>query len=786
MLNTALDLAARGYAVFPLSPGTKVPLAGGHGCKDATTDLERIRTWWITHPEANIGLATGPLSGVDVLDIDGEEGEASLRQLEEELGATPYTYEVRTPRGGRHLYFQHREGLKNKAKYLPGIDVRTAGGYVVVPPSHVEGRPYEVLQEFPIAPWDAALFLALQTRCKKAAPAPRAPAKPRTAEASVGDSRYGRGAFDRARERIVGAGEGTRNDTLNEEAFNLAQLHAGGELGDVQDDLVAAAMEAGLPHHEAAKTVASGWKAGLEQPRKAPPRTKGTRGAPASPKRASAEGSTPPKDGVEKTDLGNARRLVRLFGRDLRWTGAQGWLIWDGQRFALDERLDIELRAKQAIEAIQEESQAAMRAGQADHASGLAKWCLQSQSAGHIAAAVSLARSEPGIAVRQSSFDRDPWILNCPNGTLDLRTGKLRQHSREDLLTKVAGCAYDPQAPEPTRWLRFLERCIPDADLRAFLQRWAGYTLTGRIDAECFVFFYGDGSNGKSTFIETIQALLGDYADTASFETFLVRERGQATNDIAALAGARMVVASEPEEGAPLSENVVKLLTGRDRVKARFLYKEAFKYDPEFKVYMHGNHRPRIRGTDTGIWRRVKLVPWTVEIPEAERDPTLKGPDGVFQTQELAGIFRWAMEGCRAWQDGGLGIPQSVVEATKTYRADEDTIGQFLDDRCTVGASAWLTAKEFRSAYEDWCKENGEQPMSQRTVGKQLTERGFHRSRSNGRKIWKGLSLQTVPHSAPSAPSAGKSPQSHVREDFQLEGANGALRGTDRDPGQEG
>ena len=375
-----------------------------------------------------------------------------------------------------------------------------------------------------------------------------------------------------------------------------------------------------------------------------------------------------------------------------------------------------------------------LREALADHA-------RKSESDSKRQAMISSAKSEQGVPIMPDDLDRDPWLLNVLNGTVDLQTGESKPHRRGDLISKLAPVMFDREAECPA-WWQFLERIFTrDFDLILFLQKAVGYALTGITREQCLFFLYGLGANGKSTFLEVIQTMLGDYANQTTSETFMAkRQSGQISNDVADLRGARFVSAVEIEAGRRMAEVLVKQMTGGDKLKARFLYSEHFEFKPEFKIFLAANHKPVIRGTDWAIWRRIHLIPFTVQIPKDEQDREL--PEKL--KAELPGILNWAIEGCINWQDKGLSTPLAVQEATQKYRDEMDILGDFVGECCIIASGASATAKELYSAYTQWAEDNGEKrPLPQRTFGMSLTERGFHRDRGTGGVIiWKGIGLK--------------------------------------------
>jgi putative DNA primase/helicase len=287
--------------------------------------------------------------------------------------------------------------------------------------------------------------------------------------------------------------------------------------------------------------------------------------------------------------------------------------------------------------------------------------------------------------------------------------------------------------------MSFLDRVLNhDESLIEFLRLAVGYSLTGDISEQCLFFLYGTGKNGKSTFIETIMALMDQYGLKTPVETLMSKQAEGIRNDLARLAGSRLVAASETEEGRRLNETLVKDLTGGDTITARFLHKEFFEIRPTWKIWIYGNHKPEIRGTDEGIWRRMRLIPFTVKIPDSEQDPQLPAR----LKEELPGILAWAVRGCLDWQQAGrLPVPAVVQSATASYRYEMDMIGTWLAEHCLVSPNVVASAKALYTSYTAWCTASGERSVSQRRFGESLTERGFARQRQNQGIFWKGIGL---------------------------------------------
>ncbi|MFH0789562.1 MAG: phage/plasmid primase, P4 family [Pseudomonadota bacterium] len=369
----------------------------------------------------------------------------------------------------------------------------------------------------------------------------------------------------------------------------------------------------------------------------------------------------------------------------------------------------------------------------------LAKHGLKSEAEGKILAMIGLAESEPGIPIVPDDMDRDPWLFNVPNGTLNLKSGELLPHTRENLLTKISPVEYHPETPCPF-WQDHLKRIFQgNENLISFVQIALGYSLAGITDERAMFICYGRGSNGKTTSMEVIADILGDYAVRTPTESILIKREGAIPNDLAKLKGARFVYCSETEEGKRLAESLIKDLTGGDTVSARFMRGEWFTFRPEFKLWLSTNHRPVVRGTDDAIWARLRLIPFNFQFPEQERIPRSRLWEKI--TPELPGILAWAVQGCKDWRQFGLFQPDEVKIATQSYRAEMDILGKFLDERCCINKRAEAAAKELYSAYSKWCEENGERGVSQRVFSVRLTEKGFQNQRTRAGYVWLGIGL---------------------------------------------
>src|SRR5215203_4473803 len=449
------------------------------------------------------------------------------------------------------------------------------------------------------------------------------------------------------------------------------------------------------------------------------------------------------------TDSGNAERLADRHGANLRYCYPWGkWLVYDGTRWRVDDRGAVVRRAKDTARSIFEE---AKEAPDDETAKQLGKWATYSLSESKLRAMISLAQSEPGIPVLPEEMDASKDLLNVLNGTIDLRTGELREHRREDLITKLAPVEYDPDAMAPT-WAAVLERTLPSEGVRQFFKKLCGYAITGDVSEHILPVLYGTGANGKSTVLNALLEAAGEYGMQAAPD-LLIAKRGAHPTEIADLFGMRMVASIEVEDGRRLAEALVKNLTGGDKIRARRMRQDNWQFDPTHTVFMAVNHKPIVKGNDTGIWRRIRLIPFTETIPLAEQDKQL--PEKL--RSELPGILRWAVEGCLEWRREGLQAPEEVRKATAGYRSEMDVIGDFLADRCFKGARLTVAKDELYKAYQVWCEDAGERFETKRKFGTLLKDRGIEDGRNAERtqRIWTGIGLSRLKRSVQDDEDAG-------------------------------
>jgi len=436
-------------------------------------------------------------------------------------------------------------------------------------------------------------------------------------------------------------------------------------------------------------------------------------------------------ESVWGTEDALALAFTRRYHRDWRYVAAWGrWLVWDGHRWRTEDTL----AATDLIRSVCRH--AAVHADNPKIAAKLA-------TSGTVGGVERLARADRRHAATTAEWDADPWLLNTPGGVVDLKTGRQRAHDRADRMTKITTASPSGDCPI---WRQFLDEVTGgDAELQAYLQRMVGYCLTGVTSAHALFFLYGTGANGKSVFANVVSTILGDYAATASMDTFVETRGDRHPTDLAGLRGARFVTAIETEQGRRLNESKVKAITGGDKISARFMRQDFFEYTPQFKPVIVGNHKPAIRNIDEAMKRRMHLIPFTVTIPPERRDGNLTEK----LLAERDGILAWAVAGCLAWQREGLKPPASVVSATEEYFESEDALGRWLDERCVRDANAKSLTAELFGDWKQWADSAGEFIGSQRRFSDLLITRGVEKWRNTvGVRGFRGIGLKHPPKPA--------------------------------------
>ncbi|OGW10307.1 MAG: hypothetical protein A2W75_02760 [Nitrospinae bacterium RIFCSPLOWO2_12_39_15] len=679
MINFALKYIERGWSVFPCIE--KKPLTT-HGYKDATSDPEVAKQKFSNNP--NIGIATGKVSDIFVLDVDvkdGKNGDDVLAKLESENGDLPNTIESLTCSGGRHIYFKYPKTkiIGCKTDILRGLDIRGDGGYVIAPPSVANGKSYEWEvshhpDETTIADapdWLLDLIIS---------PRPHID-------------------LSKESEKIVK----NRNDTLMRIGMNLRRL-----------GLEAKNIESVLQN--------------INDTRCTPPLSK---------KEVSTISQSVAKYATKDinsplTEMWNAELFLDQYSENIRYCPLLGgWFVWDGRRWGQDDTMQIEKFSKTVIKQM-------IEIGRNSDNKTLIKHAIKSQRAHDMKAMLDIAKSD--VAISPTSFDTDSMLLNFKNGTFDLESGVLSAHDRDKNITKLIEQDYDAAAQCPV-WNNFLDTVFSgDKELISYMQRVIGYSLTGEVSEQCIFILYGFGMNGKSTFLKHIYRILGDYAINTPSTTLMEKFNEGIPNDLARLKGTRFVTSSETGKGRKLAESKIKQMTGDDPISARFLHKEYFDFMPTFKIFLSTNYKPHISGTDTGIWRRIRTIPFEKVITEQERDISLDSKI----TAEYAGIINWAIEGFKKWKEGGLKTASKILDKTKEYKEDSDVIGIFLDEKCVKGEGLILSTSETLRSIQEWSKENGITSVKRHEFLEYMNRMGYEKVRSgeDGRIYFKGIGLK--------------------------------------------
>lgn len=442
-----------------------------------------------------------------------------------------------------------------------------------------------------------------------------------------------------------------------------------------------------------------------------------------------------------RTDAGNARRLVRDHGQDMKYCHPwKSWLVWDGKRWKVDDTGEATRRAMSVADKIWTELRAFAKDIDEQTFMKIQNHAKSTSGIYGISNMLECAASLLGSQILPKQLDADPMLLNVANGTIDLRTGELKDHCREDLITKIAPTEFNVDAECPA-WEKFIRDIFVSEDLVGYVRRLCGYWSTGVIREQILPVLFGTGSNGKTTFLNGIMKTLGSDFTMKAPADFLMLKRGDThPTDKADLFGMRFVACSETDEGKRLAESMVKELTGDEELRVRRMRENFWQFTPTHKIALITNHKPIIRGTDHGMWRRIRLIPFSQQFwnpdkgetgpAELRQDATLK--DRI--EQEHSGILTWIVRGCIEWAQIGEKAPPEVDAGTSEYKSSQDILGSFLDEVCDIGPSYVVQASDIYRAYKKWTDENGEYCVSQRVFGASITERGFVKHRNNG--VW--------------------------------------------------
>ena len=440
---------------------------------------------------------------------------------------------------------------------------------------------------------------------------------------------------------------------------------------------------------------------------------------------------------MQFTDVTNVQYFLKAYSQDIRYCITwDKFLWWTGTNWKLDSRDSV---GERVIDFVHLMYKGLRYITDRNMQAAFEKHLIKSESYRRIMAMIGLLKMSGEIKIEEFELDQDNYLFNVDKLTLNLRTGKANTPDPKHLITKKSKFIYDKNAECPN-WNLFLKQIFnKDEQLIRFIQKAMGYALSGDVSEQCIFILWGCGANGKSTFLNVLLELFGDYACSTMIDTFM-KKTSEKTNDLARLKGMRLVTTSEVEQGKMFSESLIKSVTGEDSLTARFLYGEYFSFKPTFKVFMATNHKPKIRGGDNGIWRRIKLIPFTVTIPPEQRDKNLTEK----LIAENSGILNWLIKGYSMWKKEGLGEPDAVREANEEYRMDMDVVGTFVNDCFELDASLKfrLSTKLLYDTYVKWCMKNNERALSQKWLSLRMQEKGFKRLVANSQRTWHGLILK--------------------------------------------
>ncbi|NNM84960.1 MAG: hypothetical protein HKL96_04270 [Phycisphaerales bacterium] len=725
--ENAKHLIEKGFRVIPCRPGLKVP-ATVHGCKDFISDAALLNGQF-THDE-NIGIVTG--AGLVALDMDGADIPDKFRK---KFGQLPATVAASTPRGGFHYYFRvpaGREVRNSASKIMDKVDVRGDGGYVMCHPSIVNGKKYEWVpgcspDEIEIAEAPSWL-LDIVAPVEPAAPAPAPDAAP-TARAPtagrVSDVERCRKYLQKLPPGIMG--KVGSNPTFEAACvcfrFGLDDADAWTLLLEYNATCQPPWSEQELRHKlgDARKAVETAGEYGK------------LRDAPKPQHKTRKENASKVEADIQLTDVGNGIRFAKRHGQKIRMVAGIGWHVWDGRRWQFDDTGAIERLAKETCRALLAEALAAP--GMPDK--NIVMHWLRSEGVARLQAMMALAASEAGVTVRATELDADPWLLNVQNGILDLRDGTLRAHDPAALMSKLAPVTFDRAARCP-RFDQFIcEVFNSDADTFMYVVKLLGICLTGDITEQILPIFWGEGANGKSTLLAIVMYILGDYAGTAPESLLAAGKREEHPCELADLQGKRLIVAAETESGARLKMQLIKRLTGEETIKARRMRENFYEFTRVHKIILQTNNRPRVNENSEAVWRRLKLVPFTVTFPRDKQDQHLLTK----LKAESSGILNRLIEGCLLWQKEGLCEPDAVRSATGDYRDESDPLREFIEERCVRVHGAWTATSELYSAYARRCEAVSDRPMGKSQFTDALGRHGFTARRTNKGRGWDGIGL---------------------------------------------
>ena len=673
-LRTLLNMGAKVLPLYRMengvcncSKGSKCPTPGKHpavrgGWRAAKADLSCIPA------NRNVGIATGSKSGIVIVDIDPRNGGSQSFSNIVKSRKMPPTTTVSTGGGGLHYYFRVQINVPSKI-LAPGVDFLSTGKLAVLPPAtHYSGKKYQWIAPpsngIAAAPQWLLDMVMLQKGQTNKAPQHNPTSTHQIMSAFAPGSRNAKLASIAGTMRLRDIDESTISIAIH--AINQAQCKPPLSRGEVD------------------KIVKSICRYAPEEP---------------------------------LTDLGNARRAARVFGQDIKYLKERGeWAFYNGQSWEADNS---EAVISQMVKRVPDLVYLEGQTKRGKQRKKYNEWAVKSQSAAGLRNCLEVLRTEPSVALSIGKLNADPFLFNAANGVIDLTTGKLYQHDKSYLQTKTSPVLYEPKAKCPN-FLQFMDTVFAgDADMINYMQKVLGWSLTADVRHQQFYLIHGPGANGKSTMLEIIRHIAGEYCMGADFGTFTIRNKGAASSDIARLHGARMVIAQEGKPGETFNESFVQQWTGGDPIIARFMYQDFFEFKPVGKLWLSTNHAPRIR--TNAMWRRIRIIPMKVVIPKAQRDPNLKDK----LLQEAPGILQWLIRGAIAAKVTGLNSPIAEQLARDEYRNRIDITFTFLSAKCVLHPSQTVTIEAIYQSYRKFCINRGLRTMTQPAFISAVEERGY-------------------------------------------------------------
>ncbi len=727
----AVDAAMGGLSVIPWAyvNGAKMPMMKWKALQEKRLTPEEVWDWFDRNPDHNWGVVTGEISNLVVVDLDGPE---AIEWGNQNLPPTKWRVTTGRENSGEHWGYRHPgERVKNRVRCGGrDIDLRGDGGWVAMPPSvHKTGVVYKWHNGSYNYPWIEDLpqydgsWLPVTREVRQVEMAPAG---------TVMDFNK----LDRARRWLA-----KRDPAVQ------------GAGGDHHTFVTCAKMvrDFGLDEHDAYNIMAD-WNQKCQPPwTEAELRLKLRNAAEYG---ANPVGSMPTRQysygrvdtsffeslakmkvvQKENTDIGNGQRFAHYFGDIVRYCDEKdGWHVWDGKVWAKDKKLMVHSLAKETSGLIYREAE------ELDGDEGRAKlqWAGKSRSSDKVGCMLRMARSEPNVPISVEDMDKDIWLLNCPNGMVDLRTGEIRPHDPSKLCTKMAAAEYNPSTKTPI-FDAFLDQIFEgNDDLINYVIQALGFSLAGSVKEHVFFFCYGTGANGKGTLLNLTMDIMGDYAAALPEGMLEARAHDKHLAELIMLRGLRMAVGAETKEDRRLNESRMKNLTGGDPITADPKGGAYVTFKPTHSMWISGNHKPKIVGTDNGVWRRMKLIPFKFQVDDKDIDRDLDRK----LWGERAGILAKLVDGCVSWYKNGFVKCPAVAEATEEYRAQEDGFGSFIIDRCVVVKDAIVPRSSLRKAYIDWCKISGTRELSAIAMGERMRRAGFLDVRKGGVRQWSGVGL---------------------------------------------